>query len=174
MRKLLLSIAVIFSLIECLSAQNIYENSEYGFKINFPDDWIIKKSVAPFTIIKAVKPPSKSISYIAIAAYPISQDDIEYYKNASPRDMFDIFKEEYPGYKLVLGGTGITEIQGIRTVITIVRIYLNESDVIITGNRHLVHNQTLFRFTFATDGGESLFSELNAITEKSIYSVDFD
>ena len=170
MKTIVISGLLFLSLI--LAAQTKYENLEYGFKINFPDGWIIKNSTQKYTLIKAVHSSNTNISYISIAAYPIDNGNLEFYKNESPQEMFNLLKEE-ENIEGELLDSGLKIIDGKRTVWTKVKMHVLESTFLITSNYHIVYNGILFRITNATDGGEKSYEELKPIFEKSVYSLDF-
>lgn len=154
-------------------AQNKYENSDYGFKINFPDTWTIKKSSTENTIIKAVNLTKYQISYISIAAYPIPAKDIKVYENISPIEMFNALKEEYSDIPIELISSGLKTVDGKRAVWTKVKMFISGSKYLIMSTYHILYKEKLFRITNATDGGEKLFDELVPIFERSTYSIDF-
>lgn len=168
-----MSLTVLLLLTLISAAQNRYENLEYGFKINFPDNWVIKNSSQKSTLIKAVNSSNNHISYISIAAYPVTKSEIEYFKNASPQEIIISLKEEYPNTKVELLDSGIKIIDGKRTLWTKVKLYMSETKYLITSNYHLIYNGMEYRITNATDGGEKLFDELKSSFEKSTYSIDF-
>jgi len=172
MKRLLIPLFIIL-LCNC-EAQNSYTNSEYGFRINFPDNWNIKKSSQKFTVVKAVSPSSRYISYISIAAYPIPKNEIEYYMKVTPQQMYNTLKEEYSNYKIELLDSGYQIINGNKATWNRVKVDILCTKYIITDNYHLTYNGTLFRITNATDGGETIYNELKSIFERSINSLVFD
>jgi hypothetical protein len=157
-----------------LFSQNEYKNSAYGFKINFPENWIVKKTNQENTIVKAIEPSSIPISYISIAAYPITKTEIEYYKDASPQVVFMALKEEYEEIQIELIDFGIIMINGKRAIWTKVEICLTETKYIIASNYHLINDRYLFRITIATDGGTQVFNDLNLLFENTINSIVFN
>ena len=156
------------------STSKPYYNQEYGFSINFPENWKIKGSGMENTLVKAVrKDINNRIALIAIAVYDIDMDfDIW---EVTSEEMFEIsFKNDYPNADANLLDSGKIVINGKHVIWTKIMVKNAGGGPMVSLSYHLIHNKTLFRISGSANTDIKWFEKNESIFKESISSIDFN
>ena len=154
-------------------AGNTYTNHDFGFTIEFPENWAIKHSSSASTIIKAVhKDASGRIAQIAIAAYPWAAEGDVW--DVTGAQMFERFMLEIPPeVDSVLLDSGKNTIGGEHALWTLIDVSSPPIFSMLVRSYHFNRRPILFRISTSTDRDATWFAQHEAEFDRAIRSFRF-
>jgi len=152
--------------------KNKFVDSESGFSIDFPPEWLIKESYISDVIIKAVKKtPDGKLAILSIKKVDIGIDD-DMWTVTGP-ELFEDMKDESPkiDYELIDWGKSIIANNHCTWLTT--QFQVGKFPTTMSTLYYFIHDKSLYRINFSVDKISGWYENIEEKARNSIASISF-